>query len=197
MQSLQCVTKANNCFSSFKVYILSLLLTRTKKNCTSMSRELGIPYYSIYSFLNYQEFNKEAFEQHQIALVYLNDLLRKHPDCLGADALSQFCIEWAAMAAMVHDLQPLYADENNPRPYLRVNMNKDPLSFALTLTDQIQDFARPNARFTRGGDEVKLEYGAACSAVEVDLNICDRELMITYCYVNPEDFAINKSKFKR
>ena len=60
MQSLQPVTKANKFFSSFKVYIISLLLTRTKKNCASMSRELEIPYHSIYSFFKYQEFNKRV-----------------------------------------------------------------------------------------------------------------------------------------
>jgi len=84
MQSLQYVTKANKIFSSFKVYILSLLLTRTKKNCASMSYELGISYYSIYRFFNYQEFNKDAFEQHQIALVYLH-ATKDNPGVLVTD----------------------------------------------------------------------------------------------------------------
>ena len=57
MHCLQFVTKSikkvNHFFSdSTKKYVLSLLISVGKKNCQSMSDDLGIPYNSIYKYLD-------------------------------------------------------------------------------------------------------------------------------------------------
>jgi hypothetical protein len=107
-----------------------------------------------------------------LAFLYLNDILRDYPESPTAHARGVFCLEWAALAILMHDLQKLYwgnGDAGPPpeNPQLRVRFQRDPLSFVLTLVDQIEDFCRPNSRFTPRPDLAEIRYDHTCRAVEV------------------------------
>jgi hypothetical protein len=126
------------------------------------------------------------------AFLYLNDILREYPRRAHSKAVSRFCIEWAAVAIAMHDLQKLYAGKRGlePQPHLRVVFQRDPLSFMLTLTDQLQDFGRPNAVFSRSG-HVTLTYTAACHRVEVRPGPKSDELTAWFYYGDKESARKN------
>jgi hypothetical protein len=130
------------------------------------------------------------------AFLHLNDLIREYPTTPKEQAVSRFCLEWASMAIAMHDMQKLYAgDDCEPHPHLRVSFRRDPLSFVLTMIDQIQDFGRPNAFFRRGGG-VTLTYGATCHRVEVNRGADGGELVFSYFFRDKGDARANKKRFK-
>ena len=73
MKTFQFVPKYKNKLisSCAKKYILALLISRGKKNCTSMSYELGIPHNHIYSFLDPKNFQEKAFKSYLISMVHI------------------------------------------------------------------------------------------------------------------------------
>ncbi len=126
-----------------------------------------------------------------LTFLHLNDMLRKYPDPT-AFPIGQFCIEWAAMAIMMHDMAGVYRPENGivRYPHLRLKFMKDPISALLTLCDQIQDFERPDATFFRHGKSgrasVSLRYRPRCSGVRLALpENKNNPLKITYLFENP------------
>jgi hypothetical protein len=135
-----------------------------------------------------------------LAFLYLNDVLRQFPDAADSDAKGLFCIEWAALAILMHDLQRLYVGKarNGAPPensQLRISFRRDPLSFLLTLVDQIQDFCRPNAVFKATAGAVKLEYEHACHAVEITAQP-RQPVRIVYCYEKTSDYDKNTAEHK-
>jgi hypothetical protein len=140
-----------------------------------------------------------------ISLLYLNDALRIYPDVGHDYPERRFCIEWAAMAVMMHDMAKIYAKVDDKmqlqirNPQLQLSIDRDPLSFILTLTDQIQDFGRPNATFHRDYEEdneenANVTYASKCSGVELTTDESN-SLTITYRYKNHWDYFQNKEKF--
>jgi SRSO17 transposase len=85
MASLQCVIKPKKIIDSFKIYILSLFLTKMKKNCASMSRESGFSYSSILNSQNYFFYKKEALQKYFISLINLY-ATEKNPGVLISDS---------------------------------------------------------------------------------------------------------------
>jgi len=136
-----------------------------------------------------------------MALLHLNDSIRQ--SFAGDDdvPIRRFCIEWAAMAVMMHDLAKLYAKVEDgsviqKNPQLRLSMANDPLSFLLTLTDQIQDFERPDASFmTAGPKAAKATYNSRCKSVQLDWDNSQGILKITYQYENPGDYISNRDRY--
>jgi len=142
-----------------------------------------------------------------ISFLHLNDLLAKYPAKTASPA-RRFCVEWAAMAILMHDMSGIYSkiDDrfgslsmkvNNPQ--LRVSFLRDPLSFVLTLSDLIEDFGRPNARFVKtrsqnDNDKVEIVYYSKCSSVDVE---CDKQgrMKIKYKFNNKADVAQKRIQF--
>lgn len=86
MTSLQYVTiSQKKILSSFKIYILSLLLTITKKNCASMSRSTGFSYSSISNSLDCFISNKKAIQKYLISLIHLYST-KENPGVLISDS---------------------------------------------------------------------------------------------------------------
>ena len=137
-----------------------------------------------------------------ISLLYLNDILTdssEEYDCPER----RFCIEWAAMAVMMHDMGKIYSkiDEKKipviENPQLRLSIDKDPLSFALTLTDQIQDFERPDSFFycsTDREDESICTYSSKCKSVILELDD-SKDMKIRFLYEDAGIFFKNKEIF--
>lgn len=122
-----------------------------------------------------------------LAFLHLNDLLSVYPSGAAAPE-RRFCVEWAAMAIMQHDMAGLYSDvdfsgggltSSVENPQLRVSFLRDPLSFVLTLSDLIEDFGRPDAGFTRcrggadGGDTGSEGADSKDNAGAHDRNDCE------------------------
>lgn len=77
--------KVNQLISSTaKKYIASLLISRGRKNCASMSFELGITYNSIYKFLNPADFQEKAFKEYLISMIHVHST-NKNPGVLIVD----------------------------------------------------------------------------------------------------------------
>ena len=149
----------------------------------------------------YEAFKKAAASSHglpgAVAFLHLNDVLRPFPDPHDLPS-RRFCLEWAAMAIMMHDLQSIYAEGEQRQ--LRLDFFCDPMSFLLTLADQIQDFSRPNAAFHPLPPEmpdVRLEYTSKCSHVELGWDARSNQFTITYCYKDPRDFIKNRDDYKK
>jgi hypothetical protein len=135
-----------------------------------------------------------------VALLHLNDLIRVYPDMEDRSA-RRFCLEWAAMAVMMHDLSGLYGKVEDGkliinRPHLRISFNCDPLSFMLTLTDVIEDFGRPDATFQNVDEySARASYYSRCKEVKLDWDPNSRTLKIIYVYDNRGDYVKNRAEF--
>ena len=90
MHIFQCVLKLHkkvnqSISSSAKKYVAALLISRGRKNCSSMSYELGIPYNSIYSFLDPEDFQEKTFKNYLISMVYIY-ATKENPGVLIVDS---------------------------------------------------------------------------------------------------------------
>lgn len=135
-----------------------------------------------------------------LAFLYLNDIVRNYPTPQVNNARGIFCLEWAAMAIMMHDMQKIYwGEKGKPKPeypFLRVCFERDPLSFLVTLVDQIQDFSRPNAKFDPCVDDaVDITYNSSCQEVVVEATL-NGPMKITYFFREHADYVMNKLLYK-
>jgi hypothetical protein len=136
-----------------------------------------------------------------LSLLHLNDLIRESLIGLKDRPASRFCIEWASMAVMMHDMAGIYGEIDGnflkiKNPHMRISFKRDPMSFLLTLTDHIQDFERPNAEFVnRNKDCTEVNYKASCNRVKVELDGRQKYFNITYRYSNVSDYIKNKYEF--
>ncbi len=139
-----------------------------------------------------------------LSMLYLYDQIRKFPDEYARPPrpMASFCIEWAAMAVMMHDMADIYWGAKDHKeipknPQLRLSLDRDPLSFLLTLTDLLQDFSRPDATFPKiNSDGVYLKYiEGRCESVKLEELEDSNTLKITYVYNNKEDYIKNKADF--
>jgi len=70
--------------SSARKYIAALLISRGRKNCTSMSYEIGLPYNSVYKFLDPTNFQEAVFKEYLIAMVHMHST-KENPGVLIVD----------------------------------------------------------------------------------------------------------------
>jgi len=128
--------------------------------------------------------------------LYLNDRVRPYP-IERKHPVRRLCVEWAAMAILMHDLQPAYWENSSEKvlnPHLRLKLEVDPLSCALTLADTVQDFERHLAKFSRESNEkLRVEYPIACCATDVDYDDRKKEIKITYIMNTTADTVLKKS----
>lgn len=130
-----------------------------------------------------------------IGFLYMNDILRDYPGDT-THPIRKFCIEWAAMAVLMHDMPKIYwgHDLNAPpdNTHMRLKFDVDPLSCVIALADVLEDFSRPSANFShRKHDGVRISYPAACDSSV--LEITDGEMGITYGFNKKVDCAVKKT----
>jgi len=125
-----------------------------------------------------------------VGFLHLFDALRKYPNP-AADPVGQLCVEWAAMAILMHDVLDVYWGRKPyvtpSEPGLRIHIDQDPLSAVLVLADTIQEFCRPPTHFHRKKDEdVLLTYRdqGACVETDVSFDSVSKKLTISYGYKN-------------
>ena len=141
-----------------------------------------------------------------IGFLYLNDVLRDYPE--GESALREFCVEWAAMAVMMHDMKKVYwgrggTSTSPENKHLQLKFDVDPLSCVVALADVLQDFERPNAKFYHPPNncdnhefKVCLEYNHEVEKIILDYNTAGSVLEIKYkCaeadFVSTKDVYLN------
>ena len=138
-----------------------------------------------------------------VSFLHLNDILRKYPDN-NHNTLRQFCLEWAAVAIMMHDMGGIYKNKNKNHRQLRISFACDPISFVLTLSDIMQDFGRANATFFHQPETshspfppskrpVDLNYEHKCK--NVDFSLKENKINITYSYRQQGDCLRKKVEF--
>jgi hypothetical protein len=129
-----------------------------------------------------------------LAFLHLNDMLRRFPDDKDRP-LRRFCVEWAALAIMMHDFGKMYMSKDGRNPQFRISYARDPLSFLLTLSDTIQGFSRPNAMFSPGsGNTCRTEFTEKCSKVTLEWEDSNAVLTLKYHYPQNSDRIVNATK---
>lgn len=118
-----------------------------------------------------------------IGFLYLNDVVRDYPTD-PTHPIRQFCVEWAAMAIMMHDMSAIYWGDKISTPpdnlHMRLRFEVDPLSCVIALADMLEDFSRPVATFKDNTDQdntnqdntdsVDVSYHFGCKSVNLELN---------------------------
>jgi hypothetical protein len=129
-----------------------------------------------------------------LGFLHLNDCVRRYPSD-AQSPLHLLCVEWAAVAIMMHDMSKIYWGGGGTgtgmpaNPFLRLRFDRDPLSALVTLVDVIEDFERPAVSYgaVGGGDErVRLTYDTACAATDLKLDTSG-VLTVHFAMVSPED----------
>lgn len=105
-----------------------------------------------------------------IGFLYLNDMIRDYPSD-RMHPIRQFCVEWAAMAIMMHDMSKIYWGNNTcaapDNGHMQLRFDVDPLSCIIVLADVLEDFSRPVAVFQNNIDSVEVSYPPGCDSVEL------------------------------
>lgn len=130
-----------------------------------------------------------------LAFTYLTDQVRVFPKELNFnEAVCQFITDWAAVGILMHDMPNQYwgGGKLPSRPQYRLHADVDPLSCLIALSDVLEEFNRPLAKFTPNPTSVDVEYNFACN--ETDIDVLGDKLIITYHYKTPTGAAANKKR---
>lgn len=122
------------------------------------------------------------------------------------DPLKLFCVEWAALAALMHDMSGVYwgkAKNGGGVPeerQLRLLFDVDPLSCIVTLCDLIQEFGRYQSVFIekREGPNTapRIDYVFPCKGTRVEWDDAKNELRVVYLYRYRRDVATKRAFLK-
>ena len=129
-----------------------------------------------------------------IGFLYLNDVIRDYPSD-RTHPIRQFCVEWAAMAIMMHDMCKIYWGDKTSTPpdnvHMRLHFDTDPLSCVLTLADVLQDFSRPSVAFQDNTTSVAISYHDGCDSTRLALDWGNptRAMEIAYSFTDPVQYA--------
>lgn len=133
-----------------------------------------------------------------LGYLFLNDKVREYPTKIDLP-FHHFCVEWAALGIMMHDMSKLYhGNQNDTSPeniQMRLEFDKDPLSCLVTLADILQEFERPSVEFIPSLYYSKFKYTHSCYLSEITLT--NGILMIEYKYSSREAAAVKRSFLQR
>lgn len=119
-----------------------------------------------------------------LGFLYLNDIVRKYP-CIGDDAVRSFCVDWVAMAIMMHDMMKVYRGKmSNEIPdnlFLRINLETDPLSWVVAFADFLEEFERPSLCLSKN-NKGNPEYSYVCPCSKVKIEYVQDILKVTFVY---------------
>jgi hypothetical protein len=107
-----------------------------------------------------------------LGFLSLNDQINAFPR-QEINIFQRFAYDWASMAIMMHDLDKLYWNDSFTQvenPQLRLKLDQDPLSFILTLADQLQEFERAFSVFPPiqvNRNYVNIHYITPCEKTEI------------------------------
>lgn len=107
----------------------------------------------------------------------------------STSALIEFCQEWSCLAILMHDMQKAYAQVGTRFP--KLDFNTDPLSYIISLADTLEDFNRPNAKFTTKQKGCEIEYTFPSLSVELEENGGVAEIRYT---MSPETRAAQEER---
>lgn len=160
---------------------------------TYQDRLFFLPFHGYQSNITTQLVNQHLIElaannthslYSSLCLLTLKDSMASYPKI---PSLYDFCVEWAALGVLMHDFGRVYAlkgeKEKNIRPrypFLRLSFSKDPISSLLVLSDYLQEFKRPRAKFFKMNGVVSVEYEYNCEKCTVEIN--DNQLLIEFYY---------------
>lgn len=130
-----------------------------------------------------------------VAFTYLTDQVRVFPKKMNFnEAVCQFITDWAAVGILMHDMPNQYwgGGKVPSKPQYRLYADVDPLSCLIAMSDVLEEFNRPLAKFTPNQGSVDVKYDFACNATDVD--VFGDKLIITYHYMTPAGVASNKKR---
>ncbi len=120
-----------------------------------------------------------------LGFLFLHDKLRKFPE-KSKMPFHQFCVDWAALGIMMHDLGKIYWGNSKVKPeneLMRLRFDVDPLSCIIALADVIEEFNRPSVKFSnQSNNGVECNYKEPCLATEIILK--NDKMEIVYKYVS-------------
>lgn len=124
-----------------------------------------------------------------LGFLYLNDILREFPAKKNLP-FHNFCVDWAAMGIMMHDLGKIYCGDSSCPPengQMRLEFDRDPLSCIVTLADLLEEFERPNVEFKVEDGHSIFSYDSVCSSSKI--SSVENTLIIEYRYKNRNGVA--------
>ena len=135
-----------------------------------------------------------------LTFLYLNNEVREF-EMHRENLYGLLTMEIAALAIVMHDMLKIYGSAaqvktkkgictytmSSKRPYMRLSFSKDPLSFLLTLADQIQAYGRANSifdvmDFCRTSDAVLMQMEERITETRIRWDPEELSLKITYCF---------------
>lgn len=124
-----------------------------------------------------------------VSFLCLQDMMRSYPES-AVRSVTRFCVEWAAMAILMHDMARCYAKATGigeiavRRQFLRLSFDRDPLSCVLALADYCQEFARRVAVFRPRNARwpVEVKYPTSCEQTTVLWEPATQHLRIDFLY---------------
>lgn len=144
-----------------------------------------------------------------LTLLYLNDILRDFPvKKIRPD--KQFIVDLASLMIMTHDLADIYMEVDKDKfflgekavirkiksPQLKIKFHRDPMSFLLLLSDLLQDFGRSSTIFNNESkNNVSMEFEAKCKRVQLEFDIENHNLIITYYFNSQEETNVQRYRF--
>ena len=112
-----------------------------------------------------------------IAFLELYDAIRNYPSSSPQSIEHNFCIEWAAMGIVMHDMSSVHKKNKS----LRLNFAVDPLSSVVSLADYLEEFERPNVDFSQmNDDETKMTYKHGVDSVILSVNGSTLNVLMKY-----------------
>jgi len=160
---------------------------------TYKGRMFFLPFFGYQSNIDTQFVNQHLIEltanythslYSSLCLLTLKDSMASYPK---TPSLYDFCVEWAALGVLMHDFGRIYESKDQkgglirPRyPFLRLSFSKDPISSLLVLSDYLQEFKRPRAKFSKINGDVSVKYVCNCNKCTVE--IIDNKLLIKFYY---------------
>lgn len=129
-----------------------------------------------------------------LAFMYLNDAVRKFMGDLNIkQANSRFIQDWATVGIMMHDMVGQYYGKHNgpDQPRYNLSIDKDPLSCLIALTDILEEFGRPLAKYCAYNHGIVTRFHTSCASSHVEVK--GNTLEITYKYSSKEERARNST----
>ena len=139
-----------------------------------------------------------------IGFLHLNDCVRHYPT-IAQSPLHLLCVEWTAIAIMMHDMSEIYWGkglEGTEKPenlFLRLSFDRDPVSAIVTLVDVLEEFERPTVTYGtvgNGDERVTLKYDSACESSDLEIDKSG-VLTVRYAMRTPNDRTCKLQRLRK
>lgn len=138
-----------------------------------------------------------------IAFCLMTDMCRAAGPMNPESAVKLACLEWAALAVVMHDMCGVYWGNDKKRisplyPDLRLRAEVDPMSCLIALADQVQEFGRRNSAWEEcpaaAGWDSNVKYGDRCCGTKLSWDEGAGTLCVTYLHKHADEWTDKRAE---